>query len=295
MSPVRVGPSRPLGLGQAEVGHPGDAPGVHQDVRRLDVAVEDALAVGVGQRLGHLDAQAGDAPVVMGLGRRRRQLGVVARRSGRLRGGTARRDRTGPIGLRAASPRGRTSGRSPANTLGRWCGRYGGEAERQGLGQPARVGLRPVAAGPGLDVAAAPQLVDDDVEALPADELHRVVVDPLVLADAEDRHDVRVVQLRRRPRLAAGTAPGPARRGRPRAAASARRGGRATPAPPRRPRPCPPGRSRGGCGSRRAVGAAPRARASGRPAAPVSPSSEPPASRAMSAGKRSRICPASPG
>ena len=48
-------------LGQAEVGHPDVAVVVQQEVRRLDVAVEDALAVGVLQRLGHLDADPGDA------------------------------------------------------------------------------------------------------------------------------------------------------------------------------------------------------------------------------------------
>ena len=47
-----------------------------------------------------------------------------------------------------------------------------------------------------------PDLVEDRVEAEPGDELHRVVVQPVVLADAEDRHDVRVVQPRRGPGLA---------------------------------------------------------------------------------------------
>ena len=93
-----------LGLGQAEVGHPGDALGVHQDVRRLDVAVEDALAMGVGQRLGHLDAQAGDAPVIVGLGRRRRQLGVRGAVDAAGAGaGPPGETRAGPIGLRGAS------------------------------------------------------------------------------------------------------------------------------------------------------------------------------------------------
>ena len=38
--------------------------GVEQEVRRLDVAVQDALGVGVGQRLGHLDADPGHLAVV---------------------------------------------------------------------------------------------------------------------------------------------------------------------------------------------------------------------------------------
>ena len=42
------------------------------------------------------------------------------------------------------------------------------------------------------------QLVDDGGQAAAVDELHGVVVDPLVAADAEDRHDVGVVQLRGR-------------------------------------------------------------------------------------------------
>ena len=48
-----------------------------------------------------------------------------------------------------------------------------------------------------------PQLVDDQVEPLALDELHGIVADLAVLADLEDRHDVGVVELRRRPRLAA--------------------------------------------------------------------------------------------
>jgi len=54
------------------------------------------------------------------------------------------------------------------------------------------------------DVLAAepPHLLEHFIQPLPLDELHGVVVDAVVLADAVDRHDVRVVQPRRRPRLA---------------------------------------------------------------------------------------------
>ena len=41
---------------QPEVGDPDGAPLVEQDVRRLDVAVDDPLGVRVGQGLGRLEA-----------------------------------------------------------------------------------------------------------------------------------------------------------------------------------------------------------------------------------------------
>src|SRR5262249_40418662 len=50
-------------------------------------------------------------------------------------------------------------------------------------------------------VAQAAQLVEDGVEAEALNELHGVIRQAIVLADGEDGHDVRVVQLRRRPRL----------------------------------------------------------------------------------------------
>ncbi len=61
------------------------------------------------------------------------------------------------------------------------------------LGRPARRGR----AG-----ALPPQLAEDRVEPPALDELHGVEMRPPVLADAEDRHDVGVVQPRRRAGLA---------------------------------------------------------------------------------------------
>ena len=55
MSPVWVRPSS-LGLGQAEVGDPDDPCGVQQQVRRLDVAVDDPPGMGVGQPRRRLPA-----------------------------------------------------------------------------------------------------------------------------------------------------------------------------------------------------------------------------------------------
>ena len=60
MSPV-VGQPALVRLGQAEVGDPDDAGGVEQQVRRLDVAVDDPARVGVGQRLGGLPSDLGHA------------------------------------------------------------------------------------------------------------------------------------------------------------------------------------------------------------------------------------------
>ena len=49
-----VGQGRVLRLDEAEVAHPEHAGGVQEQVGRLDVAVNDAVGVGIGQRLGHL-------------------------------------------------------------------------------------------------------------------------------------------------------------------------------------------------------------------------------------------------
>ncbi len=53
------------------------------------------------------------------------------------------------------------------------------------------------------------QFLQDLVEAQPLDELHDVVTHSVVFADAEDRNDVGVVQLRRRLRFALEATPRP--------------------------------------------------------------------------------------
>ena len=53
-----------LELRQAEVGDPGVAQGVEQDVVRLDVAVDHPALVGVIERVGHLGADAGDLALI---------------------------------------------------------------------------------------------------------------------------------------------------------------------------------------------------------------------------------------
>ncbi len=85
MSPVRVSPSEPFDLGQAEVGDPDVAGDVEQEVGRLDVAVQDPLLVGVGQGLGDLDADPGHRAVELRLGRQRQ---TPRCRSSRTRGRT---------------------------------------------------------------------------------------------------------------------------------------------------------------------------------------------------------------
>ncbi len=59
---------------EAEVGDPETVESVDQEVRRLDVAVQDLVAVGIVERLGRLPAQLGNFP-------RRQPAQVPARRS----------------------------------------------------------------------------------------------------------------------------------------------------------------------------------------------------------------------
>ena len=218
-------------LGQAEVGDPDDPFGVQQQVRGLDVAVDDPPRMGVGQARRHLPADVGHAakerPPAR-LDRRELRPARQHHRRGRARhggrGGVARRRGLGLIRI-AAIGQGGCGLPVRAGGLGfsRAAGRLRHEpAGQQRLGHPAdlpgpgRSGRR----RPGRDrrvrpfglpgrtarmraILEPPQLVDDQVEPLALDELHGIVADLAVLADLEDRHDVGVVELRRRPRLAA--------------------------------------------------------------------------------------------
>ena len=53
-----------LEFGESEVGHPGGAVSIEQQVRRLDVAVQHTSPVGVVERIGHCRADPGDLAVV---------------------------------------------------------------------------------------------------------------------------------------------------------------------------------------------------------------------------------------
>ncbi len=157
-------------LGQAEVGDPQVAAHVHQQVARLDVAVDDAQPVGVLQRRRRVQAH---------LGHRAEVRRALHRAQGRPR-------RPLPAGLRA-------------HHLGAGVGDGGVRVERR----------RPALGGPGQGSAEVPrgrlgpppQPLDHLGQGLALDELHGVVVDALVAADRVDGHDVGVVQLGRRLRL----------------------------------------------------------------------------------------------
>jgi hypothetical protein len=122
---------------------------------------------------GRYLALAGTTAVQIGLGRR------PSRR---------RRERVGRLG-RAEFPREQGAGHGHRGDAP---GDVGPAARHLALGRcpfSARVPL-------------ALQLVQDQVQRQPRDELHDVVVQAVLLADPEDRHDVGVVQPGRRPRLA---------------------------------------------------------------------------------------------
>ncbi len=166
-------------LGQAKVGDPQRAVGVEQQVGRLDVAVQHALAVRVRQPFGGLHPQECDAAMVAG-------AGLVAQIS--------------PWGGRGTGSR-RQGGYGPARR-GRIAARE--SVQQQTLGDALRHSpCRGVSPGCGADAADPFDLVQHDVKSLTLDELHGVVTGTVLLADAVDWHDVGMVQPGHCPRLAA--------------------------------------------------------------------------------------------
>ena len=154
-----------LEAGQAEVGDPQVAPAVDDQVRRLDVAVEHALLVGVLEGLGGLEAQPGR---LLEEGR-----GTMA---------ASRPATVGPI-----------AGRASAGVGTPGC-----------AGVTSRVDIDAVEARPGWESGRAAvripaaERVDPIGEGRAVDELHGVVVDAALAADRVDRDDVGVVQMRGR-------------------------------------------------------------------------------------------------
>ena len=120
-------------LGQSEIRDPDDAVAVHQQVRRLDVAVDDAVMVGVGERLGHLKGHPRRLAEILRL-RLAGQLRLASRRAPEVRS---------PAGG-ASAVTGRRGG--------------GGVGDRAGAGQQfqgeaaGRVGVAP-AGGAGRRIA----------------------------------------------------------------------------------------------------------------------------------------------
>ena len=147
-------------LGQAEVGDPDHAGVVEQQVRRLDIAVDDAAGVGVGQPLRRLAADLRHAAE-----ERRPAAGEGGRRDLRPAGQHGRgrrgmgRARTKPSGSAAAGPRAEL-GSGPSRSVGRPAG--AGRVARSGTAasfasRPVRSNpaTRPSVGSPGPVAAAA--------------------------------------------------------------------------------------------------------------------------------------------
>jgi hypothetical protein len=179
-----------LELGQAEVRHPDVAEGVEQEVRRLDVAVQDVAGVGIGQGVGDLGAEPGDLAEVPGLGRPDERAG---RRSGSGSGGIF-----GGRGRSVRPGRGRLgqqgAGRGRAGFVPGWPRVVPAGDEADGDGSDQGVDLGRGRLGGILGGSEASDVVQDPVESLAGDELHDVVADAALRPVVEHRHDVRVVQ-----------------------------------------------------------------------------------------------------
>ena len=134
-------PGVALDAGQAEVGDPEVAARVDQQVRRLDVAVQDPLLVRVLERLGRLESRGG--PTVRKKARGAgRSLGRAIAAASVCRGGSARR----PRGLLDAYGCGRRIVSGPVAVGGEPArGELAGQREGQLV---LRLGLRSAGIGP---------------------------------------------------------------------------------------------------------------------------------------------------
>ncbi len=138
---------------------------------------------GIGQGVADLDADAGHAPPVLPAGARRRR---------RLRPGRAGGSTTSRRSRAAASASAGAVSKRPVRR--EWAAPAAEAVPRDRWRSPH--------ASTGRRRPQLAQLGQHLVEPLALDELHDVVVQPVLLADAVDRHDVGVVQPRRRLRLA---------------------------------------------------------------------------------------------
>ena len=170
-----MGQVAPVLLGQTKIGDPHRSVGIQQQVGRLDVPVQHALAVGMGQRLGNLKSHVGPRCGNSAVGSRMIAQSLL------------------PDWL------GRMVHRAPADLVGRLPAATSQAGLTGVAGRVAR-GKRPVnrfAAMTWRLVACNSSSTTSSP--VPVNELHRVVVDALILANAEHGDDVRVVQPGRGP------------------------------------------------------------------------------------------------
>ena len=153
--------------GQSEVGDPEVAARIDQQVRGLDVAVDHAEVVSMIERKGGLEAEARRRAPIAAVGCDRADGAVVRERFGAFSGAVAEVRRPGR----------RTSKRDGCRFV---------------LALVVAIAAVKQFAGPN----GLPKAADDVREGSSVDELHRVVMEPVIEPGAENGHDVLVVQQR---------------------------------------------------------------------------------------------------